>query len=198
MITYVATNTENGKFYIGSTNDLDRRKKEHLKCKSNYPFQNALRKNQESFVWEVYEDDSEAPVLEQALLDMWFGKEQCYNLCPEASRPPASTKGKHWWFNPELCQECCSDNCPGEGWNEGRNPQSTESAHEASVGRTVTPENRAKLRDAHTGKKRSTETISKMVQSWKGKKWWVNSEGGTCRSVSCPGEGWFPGRFTSF
>jgi group I intron endonuclease len=88
MDTYTATNTINGKFYIGSTKNFEKRKKGHLQSKDNYPFQNALRKNPEVFEWEVWSDDSDEPVLEQALLDMWFGTEQCYNLNPLADRPP--------------------------------------------------------------------------------------------------------------
>jgi group I intron endonuclease len=93
MDTYKATNTTNGKFYIGSTTNFTRRKTEHLKCKENYPFQNALRKNPEAFEWECWTDDCEDPVLEQALLDMWFGKECCYNMNPSAQHPP-SWQGK--------------------------------------------------------------------------------------------------------
>jgi|LauGreDrversion4_2_1035121.scaffolds.fasta_scaffold445912_1 group I intron endonuclease len=87
MDTYRATNTLNGKFYIGSTNDFERRKKEHLKSKSKYPFQSALRKYPEAFEWEVWTDGFDEPILEQALLDMWFGTEQCYNLSSVVGRP---------------------------------------------------------------------------------------------------------------
>lgn len=93
MDTYKATNTTNGKFYVGSSTNFERRKEEHLKSKENYPFQNALRKNPGAFEWEVWSDDSDEPILEQALLDMWFGKECCYNLNPSAKHPPSS-KGK--------------------------------------------------------------------------------------------------------
>ncbi len=89
MITYIATNTLNGKFYIGSTVDFKKRKINHLTCKVKSHFHHALRKNPEAFVWEVIEDEHSDPVLEQALLDRWFGKEQCYNLNPVASRPPS-------------------------------------------------------------------------------------------------------------
>jgi group I intron endonuclease len=88
MDTYKATNTTNGKFYVGSSKDFEKRKKQHLKSSKNLPFQNALRKNPEAFEWECWSDDSDEPILEQALLDMWFGCEQCYNLNPQASRPP--------------------------------------------------------------------------------------------------------------
>jgi hypothetical protein len=88
MDTYKATNTTNGKFYIGSTTNFEKRKQDHLKSPHSYPFQNALRKNPEAFEWEVWSDDSDEPILEQALLDMWFGKECCYNLNPSATHPP--------------------------------------------------------------------------------------------------------------
>ena len=86
MDTYKATNTLNGKFYIGSSTDFNRRKREHLTSKGNLPFQNALRKNPVAFEWEVWTDGSDEPVLEQALLDMWYGCEQCYNLNSKADR----------------------------------------------------------------------------------------------------------------
>lgn len=88
MITYIARNTKNGKFYIGSTLNFQRRKKEHLTSKENYPFQNSLRTNPELFEWEILEDDSNERILEQSLLDMWYGKELCYNLSPRADAPP--------------------------------------------------------------------------------------------------------------
>ncbi len=86
MDTYTATNTINGKFYIGSSTNFERRKYHHLRSLDNLPFQNALRKNPEAFEWEVWSDDSNEPILEQALLDMWFGKECCYNLNSQADR----------------------------------------------------------------------------------------------------------------
>ena len=92
MITYRAINTLNGKFYIGSTKNFNKRKQEHLNSSEEFHFQRALRRNPETFVWETYEDDLEDPILEQALLDTWYGKSQCYNMSPYASRPP-SRKG---------------------------------------------------------------------------------------------------------
>jgi hypothetical protein len=93
MDTYKATNTTNGKFYIGSTTNFEKRKKAHLRSKEPYPFQNALRRNPEAFEWECWTDDCEDSVLEQALLDMWFGCGQCYNLNPSAKHPPRDTEG---------------------------------------------------------------------------------------------------------
>jgi group I intron endonuclease len=92
MYTYRATNTLNGKFYIGSAINFKKRKNEHLRSKDNYPFQTALRNNPEMFDWETWSDDCNQPVLEQALLDMFYGTEQCYNLSPDAIAPMKSKK----------------------------------------------------------------------------------------------------------
>jgi hypothetical protein len=97
MFTYIATNTNNGKFYIGSTTDFNRRKLQHLSCKRNTPFHNSLRNSPDIFVWEVFEDLFDEPVLEQALLDKWFGVKQCYNLCSLAGRPQNNPESSRLW-----------------------------------------------------------------------------------------------------
>jgi hypothetical protein len=123
-------------------------KKKHLKSESNYPFQNALRNNPDAFEWEVWTDNSDEPVLEQALLDMWYGKECCYNLSSLSNRigpelcsqkgeshpqwgKVGTNKGKIWWVN-EQEEEQMSDTCPGEGWERGRS-----STHAIKVSETL-------------------------------------------------------------
>lgn len=145
MITYRATNTLNGKFYIGSTADFDRRKSQHLKDKRVHtPFNNALRKNPEAFEWEVWSDDCHDPVLEQALLDMFFGAEQCYNLNPVASRPP-SQRGKK------------------------KNPEHRAKIGKAQRGRVKSPEECEKISKAKQGRPvpqlLTAESISKASRS---------------------------------
>jgi len=97
MFTYKATNTSNGRFYLGSTLDFEKRKKQHLASNANYPFQNALRKHPDDFVWEYTEDECDEPLLEQALLDMWFGTEMCYNLSPYSDRPQCNPESSREW-----------------------------------------------------------------------------------------------------
>ncbi len=145
MQTYKATNTLNGKFIIGSTFDFERRKKEHLRSKANYPFQNALRKNPEAFEWEVYEDDSDEPVLEQALLDIWFGCEQCYNLNPYASRPPSWEGKKHKEESKDKQSKSAVLNWDG---NEVRR----EIVSESSRNREWTQESKDKIGDTNSSK----------------------------------------------
>lgn len=68
-----------------------------MSSRHNYPFQNALRKHPDAFEWEVVEDTSDQPLLEQALLDMWFGTEMCYNLSPYADRPECDRDVAKQW-----------------------------------------------------------------------------------------------------
>jgi hypothetical protein len=167
-----------------------------LSCKFNYPFNNAYRRNPEKFEWQTVEDNSEEPVLEQALLDLWFGTEQCYNLNPVANRPPDNS-GTTWWTKVGSGEEIKSDTCPGDGWQRGRNRKKLEAMWENNRGKSLSSDTRQKISKKKKGKRRDEKTCSKMKESWKGKKWWVNSEGETCRSVECPGDGWMPGRFTA-
>jgi group I intron endonuclease len=211
MDTYKATNTLNGKFYIGSTTNFEKRKKVHLSSRYNYPFQNALRKNPEAFEWEVVKDDSDEPVLEQALLDMWYGKECCYNLNPCASRPPVMhgednpmygkspneetlRKNREAHLGKKQSEELCrkrSEMFSGEG-----NPM---------YGKKHTKESRRKMKKAATGKYEgennpnygvscSEEKRQKISESLKGKKYWVNLSGEVKCQYESPGSEWQNGR----
>jgi group I intron endonuclease len=126
MDTYRATNTINGKFYIGSTVNFEKRKLSHLNSTLEYAFQRALRKNPDKFTWEVWSDESDEPVLEQALLDMFYGTEQCYNLNPIANRPPDNSK----------------------------NEESNRKRREAMLGTTQTDETKRKISEKASGRKR--------------------------------------------
>ena len=163
MITYLATNTTNGKFYIGSTNNLDRRKREHARSKQNHPFHNSLRKNPEAFEWEYWEDDSNEPVLEQALLDMWFGKECCYNLCGEAGRPPSWEGKQHKDSTKSLIQGAQVRSWEG---NEDRRRH----AAEVAASRKWTQESRDKIGDTNS-------------QKW-GNEWKVQGPDGTVHTIT--------------
>jgi hypothetical protein len=145
MDTYKATNTTNGKFIVGSTFDFNRRKKEHLNSKANYPFQNALRQNPDAFLWEVWSDDSDEPILEQALLDMWYGKECCYNLNPYASRPP-SWEGKN--HSESTIQK--QKQSALESWNGNEERRRVSGEH--SRNREWAQESKDKIGDANSAK----------------------------------------------
>ncbi len=95
MITYRAYNKKNGKWYVGSTVNFSKRKKEHLCSKQSSPFHSALRKDPDLFIWEIIEeDDREDRLAEQLILNAWYGSPYCYNLNPSAEG-----------FNPENAVE---------------------------------------------------------------------------------------------
>ena len=160
MITYMATNTLNGKFYIGSSKNFEQRKSQHLKSKEDYPFQTDLRKNPEAFVWEVYVDDLDTNEHEVRLLREFYFDVRCYNLNPCAERPP-SAKGKTWWRN-ELTQKHkrCFEKPKGEGWEQGLLQKTKKKISAANSGEKHrqfdtprTKETRKKQSEATSGEK---------------------------------------------
>jgi len=175
VFTYKATNTLNGKFYVGSTKDFDQRKKGHLTSNFNYPFQNALRQNPEAFEWQVVEDDSEEPILEQALLDMWFGTEMCYNL------------------NKYACGGC-----------SGHSEETKQKMSRVRKGKPLSEKNKAALSQSRRGMKFTEEhkrniSLSKTGHShasWnKGKTWYYNVNTlETKMFIECLSEEWQKGR----
>jgi hypothetical protein len=178
MITYLARNTRNGKFYIGSTKNFINRKKEHLANKGNFPFHRALRANPDNFEWEVFEDESEGRELEQALLDMFFGTEMCYNLSPSAECPLFWRATGHCWVNDGTTEKFIEVGAlVEEGWELGRLPVS-DGAKE-------------KMRKAQTGKVRP-ECASAVGRVW------VTNPDRTEETYLKPGEeipeGWIRGR----
>ena len=199
MITYRATNTRNGKFYIGSATDFERRKQQHLQSTMNYPFQNALRQSPDSFEWEVVEDDSDEPILEQTLLDMWFGTEMCYNLNPRADRPPS-------WSGKSHREETLEKMRKSANLRPKITPEQVRRGVETRIKNgnlRPSKETVEKMRIAHTGKKHSFESRLKRSEKLKGRpnentkgsKWWVNLQTGETKMLhNDPGEGWIPGR----
>lgn len=154
MNTYIAINTLNGKFYIGSSKNFEQRKKEHLGSKANYPFQNALRKSPEVFEWEVHSDGYEEPVLEQALLDMYFNTEQCYNLNPLAERPPNLSNTTQWKNELLQKQKRGLEKPKGESWEKGMLAKTRErrsGEKNAMFGIPRTEEEKKKLSEANSG-----------------------------------------------
>jgi hypothetical protein len=180
MDTYKATNTTNGKFYIGSTTNFEERKKAHLRSKDKYPFQNALRKNPEVFEWEVWSDEYDEPILEQALLDMWYGKECCYNLNPIANRPPRDPEGirKGGAAAGKIAKERGQIQQLGKLSGQGRkNVESGLLQSIARLGGLSTPREQLSAMGKAGG-----AVVGKMP-------YWTNGEKNR-RSYECPGEGW--------
>jgi hypothetical protein len=88
--------------------------------------------------------------------------------------------GFNWWHNPDTGEETMASSCPGIGWVRGRKP--------------ISEETRDKLITSHLGHIPGEETRRRQGEARKGRKWWVNADGETCREKECPGVGWQSGR----
>ena len=84
VITYTATNTKTGQFYIGSAKDycnyMNRRGNHHVGNPYNL-FRKDLQSDPLSFVWDYSEDDLETRDFEGSLLGVYVGSKWCYNEC---------------------------------------------------------------------------------------------------------------------
>lgn len=95
---YVIRNKINGNFYIGSTTNFSKRKNKHFRYlrtnkHENQHLQNAFNKYGETaFEFLVIKRTDDLLNEEQKLLDEYFGKPVCYNICGTAGSP--SVKGR--------------------------------------------------------------------------------------------------------
>jgi hypothetical protein len=83
MITYTATNTKTGRFYIGSAknycNYMNRVGNHHVGNPYS-DFRKELQKNPLDFVWDYSEDNFSDRDFEEALLEVYVGSKWCYNI----------------------------------------------------------------------------------------------------------------------
>jgi hypothetical protein len=83
MITYTATNTKTGQFYIGSAKNychFMNRKGNHHVGKPYSDFRKDLQADPLSFVWDYSEDGLDTRDYEEALLALYVGSKWCYNI----------------------------------------------------------------------------------------------------------------------
>ena len=150
MITrgiYRIVNKTNGKFYVGSSDDIQRRFSRHKldlsKNRHDNPhLQNAWNKYGDgNFEFEVVRQCAipELLVEEQKDLDIWVGKKECYNIRADAKCPVAP--GSH---RPEWVKEKISAAQRGKPkWTEEQKKQMSIDR----MGRKPSAETIQKLRD---------------------------------------------------
>lgn len=84
MLTYTATNTKTGEFYIGSAKDychFMNRKGNHHIGHAYSKFRQDLQANPHDFIWDYSEDDLDDRSFEGALLEIYVDSKFCYNRC---------------------------------------------------------------------------------------------------------------------
>lgn len=83
MITYIATNTKTGQFYIGSAKNYCHymnRKGNHHVGETYSQFRKDLQEDPLAFTWDYSEDDLETRDFEFSLLQLYVGSQWCYNI----------------------------------------------------------------------------------------------------------------------
>ena len=157
---YKITNLKNGKFYIGSSKDIERRWSEHkrklnIKKHQNVILQRAWDKYEEKdFKFEIIQvvtDPEHLLSYEQVYLDYYksYEKDRGYNICKVAGSPyglrrSEETKQKMREAKKNISQE------------------TKQKLREVNIGRKHSDETKQKRNEALTGKKRSEQTIQKM------------------------------------
>lgn len=144
---YKIENVVNGKYYIGSSNDIYRRWNEHKRAKEkgNLLHRSIKKHGLSDFYFEVLEECAEADLLkiEQQYLDIAFlMPHMIYNRNPLADRPP-NRKGKK------------------------RSAESRAKISAANKGKKHSAESCANMSAAKTGKKQSAETCAKISAAQK-------------------------------
>ena len=83
MLTYTATNTKTGKFYVGSAKTychyINRMGNHHI-GKPYSDFRKDLQSDPLAFEWDYSEDDLDTRVFEESLLAIYVGSKWCYNI----------------------------------------------------------------------------------------------------------------------
>jgi hypothetical protein len=160
MIIYKATNTLNGKVYIGqTTRTLTQRKAEHInETHRKYApyFHNALKKNgKENFTWEEIDRGNTQSELDQ--------------------------KEKYWiaYYKSNMSEHGYNLACGGKQFiHSEKSKQKMSNSHKGKAtgekhyffGKHHTEETKEKLRQANLGKKRSPEHRRKMSEALRGEK----------------------------
>ena len=197
MFTYLSIDIYGDKqVYTGSTVDFEKRQKNHLNSKENYPFQNALKVR--PFYWICSEDDGlDDRSEEQHYLNFYFGSKWSLNLSPHAVSPPSPPETL-----PDFWKEAISVGRQGvvnspesyaKGW-ETRRMNGKD---------TPTLETKEKMSVTHTGKKHTIESRVKRSEALKGREnlyakgtmWFVNLLTKEVKKFrENPGNGWIRGR----
>lgn len=172
---YKITCKANGKFYIGSAVNFNRRKREHLNCLRNnfhinHFLQSAWNKyGEEAFVFELIEilKEEELILKEQQYLDLYYDEQQiCYNMCPTAGSKLGTKLS-------EETKEKISKSNKGKKVSEEARKRMSDAQKKNIKGHFMPGENNPMFRvpkENHPfyGKKHKPESIEKMKKSHEG------------------------------
>lgn len=162
---YVILNIQNGHFYIGQTQNFRKRLRDHKSylirgTHPNHHLQSAWNKyGERAFRFVELECCSieQLDEREQYYLDLYAGKELCYNVATDAIAPK---RGLTYTMSEETKQKIGNA-------NRGRHLTVEHRQKLSDASKNISDEKRQKLSDSHKGKILSEETRKKMSTSGK-------------------------------
>ena len=149
---YLIRNTANGKFYVGSAVDVNKRLSQHKRClrrnaHQNRKLQSAWNKHGETaFTFTVIEEVTDSAALlqrEQFWIDTMCAVRFGYNLTPTAGSPLGTRHSDETKRRMSLAHS-----------GKKKTPEHVENVRAALAGRKMTDEQRQKMRDKKLGVKR--------------------------------------------
>lgn len=180
MFVYKLTNTNNGKVYIGQTNNLHKRMREHKSSKSDCLISRAIQKHGwDCFDTEVLYEGPEVDSMEIFFIEYYKSRDLSigYNICEGGK----STRGyRH--------TESSKEKMRLAKVGKSQTPQSIENRRESLMGRIFTEETRQKISNAMKGnknfygKKCSPEHRQKLAEA-KAREWQVQTPQGEVVNV---------------
>jgi group I intron endonuclease len=144
---YIIRNKTNGNVYIGSTSSFSKRKNRHFRYlrtgrHENKHLQNAFNKyGEDAFEFIIVKHTTNLLQEEQQLLNQYFGKPECYNICGTAGSPSVKGRIKNIEWRQKIAESV------KQFYND--NPQQKELLAQKRRGSKISDEVRQKMSDSH-------------------------------------------------
>ena len=181
MLIYKATDTTNGKVYVGQTkNTLTERKNQHLQASNSDYFHNALRKRPDAFLWEIIEDgipDKETlNERERYWIEYYHSYEDGYNSTVGGDGVIGISGEDSYWYGKHHSSESIKKICANrKGKGRGANnamalEKNRKKVSKAKIGHKMPDSVKQSLYLANKGRKFSEERKREMSLARMGEK----------------------------
>jgi len=179
--TYTIENVKNGRFYLGSTKNLKKRKADHFRLLNSGKHTNSYlqadwnKHSPEDFVFKVLTRTSVSKILheEQTLLDEFYDHQKlCYNFCVTAGSTEGIKKGPMSDSQKQKISSALKGKPKPESYKIklSKRMKGMVGALHPAFGRNHSEESKLKMSEAKLGRRLSEKTKNKMSSNHPNKK----------------------------